>query len=279
MEHQLVTVIIPTKDRPELLERALRSIVGQTYVNLEILVVDDGSSPPVALSRGLAGDHRIRILRLDPSGGPAEARNLGIEKARGAVIAFLDDDDEFTPERIQNAVTVLETSVEKIAAVESGHSGWFEDRLVYEHLPSQQRSLRTALLREPSVALPTMMVKRSAFDVVGAFDPALDRYEDWDLWLRLTDVYDVTPLNEIHVRRQLHHPVPAKVRLHRYSIMFRRLVPRIRALPLRKQMSLWTWHARFFMYRVVEVLLERVAGQRFLQELKIHRLSRSGKHQ
>src|SRR5919106_1649617 len=120
MEHQLVTVIIPTKDRPELLERALRSIVGQTYVNLEILVVDDGSSPPVALSRGLAGDHRIRILRIDPSGGPAEARNLGIEKSRGAVIAFLDDDDEFTPERIQNAVTVFETSVEKIAAVESG---------------------------------------------------------------------------------------------------------------------------------------------------------------
>lgn len=276
MNDPLVTVLIPTKDRPELLGRALRSVVTQTYPNLEILVVDDGSSPAVQIPKSLQNEDRIRTLRLDRCQGPATARNLGLQNARGAFIAFLDDDDELEPQRIENGVVALRNTPGHIAAVESGHTGWFEDEQVYDYVPPVKRDLRASLLREPTIALPTIMVKRSALEAVGMFDPAMDRYEDWDLWLRLTDKYDVVALRELHVRRRLHHPVPARVRLHHYSKMIRRIAPRIRSRPIHQQIALWAWHARFFVYRMIEILIEVVARDRFVQELKIRRLRRSG---
>ena len=111
---------------------------------------------------------------------------------------------------------------------------------------------------------------------LGLFDPALDRYEDWDLWLRLTDEFDVVALRELHVRRRLHHPVPARVRLHHYSKMIRRIAPRIRSRPIGQQIALCVWHARFFIYRLVEIVIEMVARDGFVQDLKIRRLRRSG---
>lgn len=276
MDSLLVSVIVPTKDRPQLLEKALHSVLGQTYRNFEVIVVDDGSSPPVVLEAALVTDGRIRVLRMEVSRGPSAARNAGIEAARGAMITFLDDDDEFTPSRIENALSVLRDSSDEVALVESGHSGWLEDRLVYVHVPSRERDLRLSLLKEPSVALPAIMVKRSALEKVGLFDPALDRYEDWDLWLRMTDVYGAIRIPQVDVRRRLHHPIAAWTRLLDYARIFRRVAPRIRELPFRRQIGLWRWHGRFFAYRIIEVLMEVLIGPRLIQRIKIRRLDRAG---
>jgi glycosyltransferase involved in cell wall biosynthesis len=98
----LISVVIPTRDRPELLLRAVRSALGQTLKDVELVVVVDGekSKQSVDALAGL-GDSRIRCLALTDQVGGAEARNVGIRNARGAWIALLDDDDEWLPKKLE----------------------------------------------------------------------------------------------------------------------------------------------------------------------------------
>jgi glycosyltransferase involved in cell wall biosynthesis len=92
-----LTVVIPTRNRPALLPRAVASALAQAGVAVEVVVVDDGSDPPAALPPEQAADPRVRLIRLDPARGGAAARNAGIAAARARHVANLDDDDELLP--------------------------------------------------------------------------------------------------------------------------------------------------------------------------------------
>jgi glycosyltransferase involved in cell wall biosynthesis len=92
----MVSVIIPTRDRKELLESAVNSVLSQTWPRIECIVVDDGSSPPAEVP----ADPRVRLLRLDDSRGPGAARNAGVSVAAGDLTCFLDDDDVLVRDRI-----------------------------------------------------------------------------------------------------------------------------------------------------------------------------------
>jgi glycosyltransferase involved in cell wall biosynthesis len=98
------TVIVPTFDRPAMLQEAIASVLAQTRPDFECLVVDDASpTPPVLVS-----DPRVRLVCRSRNGGPAAARNTGLEHARGQFITFLDDDDLFLPDRLELALEGLE---------------------------------------------------------------------------------------------------------------------------------------------------------------------------
>src|SRR5262249_44071462 len=97
------SVIIPTYGRPRYLAEAVRSVLDQTVGDFECIVVDDASPDPVAV----VDDARVRVVRRDVNGGPAAARNTGIDAARGRNLVFLDDDDLYTPERLAAAATGL----------------------------------------------------------------------------------------------------------------------------------------------------------------------------
>lgn len=94
---ELVSVVIATKDRADSLERAVRSVLEQTYPHLQVIVVDDGSPEPVSLA---LNDARVETVRLPRSRGAAAARNAGLDRARGELIALLDDDDTYLPHKI-----------------------------------------------------------------------------------------------------------------------------------------------------------------------------------
>jgi len=96
-----VSVIIPTLRRPVLLERALRSVLGQTFRHYEIIVVIDGPDTETDPAAITALDERIRVLSLPSNVGLAEARNVGIRHAQGRYIALLDDDDEWLPRKLE----------------------------------------------------------------------------------------------------------------------------------------------------------------------------------
>ena len=93
-EQRLFSVIVPTRDRPALLNEAIRSVIEQTDSSFELIIVNDGGATP-----DLPSDPRIRMIQIEQSVGPAGARNVGIAAAKGWGVAFLDDDDLWLPGR------------------------------------------------------------------------------------------------------------------------------------------------------------------------------------
>lgn len=96
----LVSAVIPTRNRPQLVVRAVGSVLSQTYAAVEAIVVIDGPDPATEAALEDLNDSRVRIVRLGQSAGAAEARNLGVGHAAGEWVAFLDDDDEWLPEKL-----------------------------------------------------------------------------------------------------------------------------------------------------------------------------------
>ena len=103
-ESPLVTVIILTRNRAGFLKGAVDSVLGQTYTTLELLIIDDASEDETPSIIDGFDDPRIRVLRNDLSRGIPAARNVGLREARGDLIAFLDDDDRFLPEKLRRQV-------------------------------------------------------------------------------------------------------------------------------------------------------------------------------
>ena len=116
----LVSAVIPTRNRPDLVCRAVRSALAQTYPNIEVIVVIDGPDPASFASLEVLGDPRIRIIALEESVGGSEARNTGAREAQGSYIALLDDDDEWLPEKIATQVAIAAKSTARGTVVMCG---------------------------------------------------------------------------------------------------------------------------------------------------------------
>lgn len=101
MPHPLVSVVIPTRNRPDLVQRAVQSALAQTYPHLEVLVVIDGPDEKTASLLASMAEQRVRVISLKESVGGSEARNTGVREADGEWIAFLDDDDAWMPRKIE----------------------------------------------------------------------------------------------------------------------------------------------------------------------------------
>lgn len=106
-EQPLVSVIIPTFNRPDYLEKAITSVSGQSYSNFEILIVDDGSKE--AYAKPICNNFEKCTYYFKPNGGLSSARNFGVKKAVGEYIAFLDDDDYWAPDKLEKQVGLLKT--------------------------------------------------------------------------------------------------------------------------------------------------------------------------
>ena len=188
----LVSVVLPTHNRPQSVVRAAASVLGQGFDELELIVVDDGSAVPAEQALKQFRDHRMRILRSDIPLGPARARNLGLEVATGSWIAFQDDDDEWLAEKLERQVAVGEQAPPDVGLVYCSFWTEFRDgRRVIGGRRTERPSgeVHLELLRGNFVALPTVMVRREALERVGRFDPALPCFEDWELFIRLAAHY------------------------------------------------------------------------------------------
>ena len=104
METSLVTALIPTRNRATLLMRAVHSVLRQTYHNIEVVIVIDGPDPATLAALSSISDSRLRVIELAENVGSANARNIGVQHARGRWVAFLDDDDEWLPGKIERQV-------------------------------------------------------------------------------------------------------------------------------------------------------------------------------
>lgn len=189
----LVSVVIPTRNRKELLRRALNSVFAQTYSRLQIIVVDDASTDGTEAMVTALRDDRIYYLRHPTSRGGAAARNTGIRAATGAVIGFLDDDDEWESEKVFEQLKVLRDYRAVICA--SNISGDLS-RL------DGKRTVDLADLRAGTFTAGGTGVLMLAAEVAKQtlFDESLPRYQDWDLFIRVGQKCKIAYLNKPLVR-------------------------------------------------------------------------------
>jgi len=216
----LVSVVIPCFNRPERVAHAVRSVVEQTYSNLELLLVDDGSTVDLSEARALLAVASGKYFRLERS-GVACARNFGANQARGDWLAFLDSDDEWLPEKLELQVKAHEKNGWLVSQTEEV---WFRQgkrvnpRIVHAQPDGDafELSVPRCVVSASSVLLP-----RDLFWSVGGFDERLALCEDYDFWLRLALITPIHLVREFLVDKygghedQLSHSEPA---LDRYRV-------------------------------------------------------------
>lgn len=187
-----VSVVIPTHNRADLLERSINSVLCQSYKNLEVIVVDDASTDHTASVIEKINDSRLRYLRLEQNVGGAEARNIGISVALGDFVAFQDSDDEWRCSKLSNCLEAFKDRKDVVAVF--SRSWKIKDNKCSlapgGSIPKVTKMGSQYLLRGNYIDTPTAVVKKSALDSVGHFDPSLPRYQDWDLFIRLSSVGD-----------------------------------------------------------------------------------------
>jgi glycosyltransferase involved in cell wall biosynthesis len=204
----LVSIVVRTKDRPFLVERALASVTAQTYRPIEAVVVNDGGA---ALDRArigrILGDVPLSLHELPASGGRARAANAGLAAATGAFVGFLDDDDELLPTHLTTLVT---------QAVVSGAEVVYSDcETVERELGPQAEIVREVslgrfylsrdyspdiLLFENHIPLICVLFSRTSLAGIAGFDEELEVFEDWDLYLRVAADHPFLHVPEITAR-------------------------------------------------------------------------------
>jgi glycosyltransferase involved in cell wall biosynthesis len=189
-----VSVVIPTKDRPVLVARAVASALSQEGPSVEVIVVDDGSAPEAAAAvREVCAEaaDRVRYVRNDESIGNPGSRNRGLDEATGRLFCTLDDDDEFLPGKLAAQIELLERfGAEDLIAVTGVELAWADGRTL-RHLPDLpvparlDGDLDPFSRLSPRIFLNTYLLPTDLMRSVGGYDPVLRWGEHTDLFLRL----------------------------------------------------------------------------------------------
>ena len=201
MVRPLVSTIIPAYNAATTIGSTLASLRAQTFTNWEAIVIDDGSTDNTADTVNAIDDPRIRVIRY-PNAGQAEGRNRGIQWAKGDFIAFLDADDWWTPEKLDDQVKALQRH--RAAAVAYSWTDYVngENQLLHPGFHSgpsghvYEELLRNNFIENGSNPL----VQRSAIEAIGGFDSSLIPAEDWDYWLRLAHKFPFVAIPKVQVR-------------------------------------------------------------------------------
>ena len=214
----LVSVIVPTHNRADLLERALRSVEMQDYGRLEVVVVDDASTDetPAVVERFTASlgarGVPVRSLRLEVNSGPAAARNRGVAAAEGSLLTFLDSDDMMERTFVSTVVGLLERYPHCILAFCETWKVDADDRKLGQLETALPGDAPEGVLHQPFDRMaqrelfqtPGVVIRREAFEAAGGFDEGLRYSEDTDLWWRLAKSADFAYTAKRLVCHRLH---------------------------------------------------------------------------
>jgi glycosyltransferase involved in cell wall biosynthesis len=193
-----------------MLVEAIASALEQTYRDIEVIVVDDGSTDDTEERIARIADDRLRYFKI-PHAGRSAARNRAIEISRGEYIAFLDSDDLFLPEKIAKQVMIIDAFKE---------IGLVYTSAFVEHVNDPKQKEKDHVLEAKcggnlyqrvllysnkcAILLPSVMMRRSLFDKSGYFDEEMSRLEDFDLWRRIARYTLFQPICEPLVRVRIH---------------------------------------------------------------------------
>lgn len=196
-----VSVVLPTFNRAAALARSIGSVLAQTHDDLELIVVDDGSTDDTAAVVAALDDPRVRYVHLGHRAGVSVARNRGVALARGAWVAFQDSDDRWLPERLARQMAAGQ---ERVALIVTRDHVVNDPALSYRDVAAAAGEVVdvTDLARYRLPPAATWLARRDALLATGGFDAHLDCYEDWELGLRLRQWGRLLLVNHVLVERE-----------------------------------------------------------------------------
>lgn len=200
----LVSIIVRTCSRPNVLRLAMESIRKQTYTNIEVVVVEDGSNNSENMLREEYGDLRIKYFYMKEKAGRTKTGNFALAHAEGDYFNFLDDDDILYPNHIEELIRVLELSGSHAA-----YSIAEESQIIVKswepYIVREKRKLvryaqpfnRILLYHSNYIPIQSIMFERRLYEQLGGFDEELDVLEDWDLWVRYSTMADFAYIDKV----------------------------------------------------------------------------------
>ena len=217
----LVSVIIPVYNRSAYLPTAVKSVLNQTYKNFELIIVDDCSDDETYFSiMPFLKDSRLTYYFLKKNHGVSYARNFGIKKSKGELIAFLDSDDYWLPQKLEKQIKFL---IERKLSICQTEEIWIRRGKFVN--PKKKHKKIDGDIFEKSLELcivspSAVLIKKEVFDKIGYFDEHMPACEDYDLWLRISLHYKVGLLSEkLIVKRNGHDDQLSKIKgLDRFRI-------------------------------------------------------------
>lgn len=188
-DEELISVIIPAFNRTRLLGRAISSVLGQTYANLELIIIDDGSTKDVKQVIGEFNDIRLSYHRREENLGISAARNHGIAKSKGKYVAFLDSDDEWKDRKLECQLDRLRCKGQGYGVCYTLRERVDDSSGKYVEGPNycQEGNVLNDLLHVARMGASSLLVKRSVLEQVKGFDPTISWGEDWDFAIRLAE--------------------------------------------------------------------------------------------
>ncbi len=204
----LVSVVMPTFNRANLIVRAIESVLHQAYENIELLVVDDASSDDTASVMSRYADNvRVKYIRREANGGAAATRNTGLQAASGEFIAFHDDDDEWLYDRLTAQLKYFEadSSLALTSCAMMRYNSRDDQFLFPPKAMARASDARRALAENLFAFTQTWLARRECLIALGGFDETLRVWDDWDLMFRVSQAYAVKYTPELGV---ISHPSP-----------------------------------------------------------------------
>ncbi len=195
-----ISVVITTHNRPHMVERAVRSALAQTFLDREIVVVDDASeSQTTDVLTPYQERGEIRLIRIEHSKGANNARAVGASEARAPYLAYLDDDDSWEPSKLERQSELI-GSDEEISLI---GCGWQTETKTV--VPPRNISYEALLSENLVGSFSVGLFRKSNLEESGGFDLSLTNAQDWDVWLRLAKTGKVAVVPDILVRLNTSH--------------------------------------------------------------------------
>jgi len=240
-----VSVIIPVYNQAKFIDKAIESVLKQSYQDFEIVVVNDGSTDNSESTVKGFIDFRIRYICHSDNRGISAARNTGIRASRGKYITLLDADDEFLPEKLDMQVELLRSEPSDVGVV----CAWSfnidknGDYISKRYLPRKGGYIFEDLLSANYMSVPALLIRRECFEKVGLFDNLLNGQEDWDMWIRIAKYYKFA-LIKIPLAKRRIHPNRISYDLERKNVTANRIIKKY----MNELKSRQSIHSRHYLY-------------------------------
>ena len=197
----LVSIIIPTYNREKTIVKSVQSVLNQTYTEIEVIVVDDGSIDGTKSVISSIKDERLRYIEISSNKGAGAARNVGVGMAIGKYIAFHDSDDYWLTDKLSMQMKVIREYPEYglVYSAYLMHLQYGIDHIV----PPMDGSLKLegnifdSLLVRNTIGAPTIVLTKEVFEEVGGFDESMRSLEDWDFALKVAKRYPIGFVNRV----------------------------------------------------------------------------------